>query len=1003
MTSHARARLFARVLITLLVAWGLALGPASAQRIIFSKGANGINPDGTVDTGTTFSYRIPYNCNAVVGDCEGVRIIDLLPAGVQFVGAIGNSDVATINAPSSGTVGTGMPGGPQIEFVFIDPLPAGNSGDLTINVRFPNGSTPDGFVATNTAEVTGTNLTNDGEVSNPVDVTALADLDARVVKTLQTNPANLNQPVTYRVRVEVVNDPGNLNLGDISVVDTLPPGVTFLSATSGGVYDPVGETVTWAGPFTATVGSPLNLFVTVQYDTPTFTDGQNVTNSATATGTPLGGAPQGLGVGDVTHPVITFTPNASVNLDKRNGSGFNFPPGVGQDFPWDLEIRNNGNVPVDDLTMIDTIPDEVELISVATGAYNNPSATVAVSYTTNLNAVFQPWGSSPGGTSATFTVASLGLGAGEYVDQVRWAFGTAPVGMAPTNGNSRARITVRSIDPDRLGGPVGDGTTIENCASATWTFMAAPGSDMDCSSTTLDGLYTLSQPRKEERTSSPYTPGATVSFRLRVNNRSQATAALPTPIVTDLLPRELTYTPTTFSYDDRGTGVAAPTFEELPNYNGTERTLLRWTFADDLAPGDEVWIEFDTTLAVGARFGTVTNTFGQTHNDPGLSLRCTGSTRAADALDLDGDGDTTDFFCNDGENLSVAPVAQLASEKLVRGQCDTIFTKTPQFGVTFPGGFLDYRFTVRNIGTVAAEDFTIVDLLPRVGDTGVLDTTPRLSGWSPFLAEPITPPPNAVVFYSTADNPCRPEVGGPSTGCDAPNWSTIPPVPISATRAFRITFERTVLEPEDILTFDLRMIAPADAPITADTMNPMPNDIAWNSFAYLGQRSDGAGSLNAEPNKVGIVVKAPVPASLGDFVWLDTNGDGVQNDGPTGVNDVRVELYDLGPDGLPNSGDENLLGTTLTADDAAGDPGWYTFTGLSAGDYTVCFVPPPNFLPTTPDQGGSDAFDSDVDPMTLCTPPIMLPGGAVDPDWDFGLLPPTTASLGNYAWFDDNA
>ena len=47
-------------------------------------------------------------------------------------------------------------------------------------------------------------------------------------------------------------------------------------------------------------------------------------------------------------------------------------------------------------------------------------------------------------------------------------------------------------------------------------------------------------------------------------------------------------------------------------------------------------------------------------------------------------------------------------------------------------------------------------------------------------------------------------------------------------------------------------------------------------------------------------------ASLGDYVWLDTNGNGIQDDGDTGINGVTVNLYDCAG---------NPLASTTTADD----------------------------------------------------------------------------------------
>lgn len=137
------------------------------------------------------------------------------------------------------------------------------------------------------------------------------------------------------------------------------------------------------------------------------------------------------------------------------------------------------------------------------------------------------------------------------------------------------------------------------------------------------------------------------------------------------------------------------------------------------------------------------------------------------------------------------------------------------------------------------------------------------------------------------------------------------------------------------------------------------------------------------------------PASLGDLVWLDTDKDGVQDQGETGtpgtVNElgvpgVLVTLYDA----------NGAVVATTTTD----THGRYRFDTLLPGDYVVEFD-----LPATAwsraDQGGNDAFDSDANPTTLRTPVTDLTSGEHDPTLDMGLyLPAAPASIGDRVWFD---
>ncbi len=132
------------------------------------------------------------------------------------------------------------------------------------------------------------------------------------------------------------------------------------------------------------------------------------------------------------------------------------------------------------------------------------------------------------------------------------------------------------------------------------------------------------------------------------------------------------------------------------------------------------------------------------------------------------------------------------------------------------------------------------------------------------------------------------------------------------------------------------------------------------------------------------------PAHLGDRVWLDTDRDGRQAAGETGVAGVTVTLYDdLGA----------VRATTVT--DAAG---YYSFT-LPAGAYQVGFTRPADYQFSPFGQGGDPALDSDADPVTGRSGLIVLAPGATNDTVDAGLYPEPLgwlAELGDFVWHDLN-
>ncbi len=92
--------------------------------------------------------------------------------------------------------------------------------------------------------------------------------------------------------------------------------------------------------------------------------------------------------------------------------------------------------------------------------------------------------------------------------------------------------------------------------------------------------------------------------------------------------------------------------------------------------------------------------------------------------------------------------------------------------------------------------------------------------------------------------------------------------------------------------------------------------------------------------------------TIGDYVWRDENSNAQQDDGATGINGVSVSLYwDRNGDGQQDE-DDVLLSTQNTYT-YGGNPGYYQFTQLPAGNYLVVVDRndgdiPFGYRPTTP-------------------------------------------------------
>ncbi|MEM7533113.1 MAG: SdrD B-like domain-containing protein, partial [Chloroflexota bacterium] len=112
--------------------------------------------------------------------------------------------------------------------------------------------------------------------------------------------------------------------------------------------------------------------------------------------------------------------------------------------------------------------------------------------------------------------------------------------------------------------------------------------------------------------------------------------------------------------------------------------------------------------------------------------------------------------------------------------------------------------------------------------------------------------------------------------------------------------------------------------------------------------------------------------SIGDTVWSDTNGDGIQDPNEPGIDDVTVKLL---------NGDGNELETTMTD-----NGGQYLFDNLPAGDYQVVVEVPADFIVSPKDEGSDDTVDSDINPSGE-TDVFPLATGEDKDDVDAGLTP----------------
>ncbi|SJN11565.1 gram positive anchor domain protein [Leucobacter sp. 7(1)] len=143
--------------------------------------------------------------------------------------------------------------------------------------------------------------------------------------------------------------------------------------------------------------------------------------------------------------------------------------------------------------------------------------------------------------------------------------------------------------------------------------------------------------------------------------------------------------------------------------------------------------------------------------------------------------------------------------------------------------------------------------------------------------------------------------------------------------------------------------------------------------------------------------------SVGDYVWLDANRDGIQDKGEAPIKGVKLAL--TGPNGQPVTDiDGNPVVPTVTD-----EKGFYEFTDLPAlqpGEtYTVSIVQDDEgtvkalegLIPTK--EKGTDDREKDSSTWTAVSRDDLVNDGDRDPSLDFGFHS-KSVSVGDYVWFD---
>ena len=329
-----------------------------------------IIPGKTVDVenpnfGDTVTYTVVVTNNGVV-DAKQVVVRDILDKGLKFVKATG-------------------------EYTFDE-----DSRTVTWIIDLAKGESQT-FYVTAVAEAYGV-LINDVTVG---DNTASADVVVPEInpdKTANITNPNFGDKVDYTVTV--TND-GIGDANNVVIVDRLGEGLTFVSASDNGVWDPVKRTVTWIVDLAKGESKVFSVIATVS------------------------------GYGNVTNSLVVGNKTASVNvtvpeiIPDKTANITN--PNFGDNVTYTVTVTNDGIGDAKDVVVRDVLGEGLKFVS-ATGNYSFDEVTHTVTWIVDLAK----------GESKVFSVIATVSGYGNVTNS-----------LVVGNKTAGVNVTVPEIIPDK--------------------------------------------------------------------------------------------------------------------------------------------------------------------------------------------------------------------------------------------------------------------------------------------------------------------------------------------------------------------------------------------------------------------------------------------------------------------------------------------------------------------------------------------------------------------------
>ena len=367
--------------------------------------------------GDSITYTITVN-NSTGVQATNVSLTDTLPAGVTYVS---DDSGGAYNSPTGvWSIGT------------LDPIAPTNIATLNITATVDVGASSLAQPITNTTTAAIGDQADPDTSTDTLAASITVDANADLVTTKTVDNASPVETAAIVYTISVLNN-GAAQATNVSLIDLLPAGVTYVGDDGGGTYNPV--TGVWTiGTIDNGAIATLNISATVDAGAGALT--QPITNTTTAA---IGDQPDPDTTTDDLTEDITVNYNANLVTTKSVDIA---TPLVGDTIVYTLTTTNNGPAPASNVSLTDALPAGVTYVSDdSAGAYDSVTGVWTI-------------GSLANGAIATLNItATVDAGAGLLPQPITNATTAATgdqVDSDSTGDGLVADIIVNLIDPNLI-------------------------------------------------------------------------------------------------------------------------------------------------------------------------------------------------------------------------------------------------------------------------------------------------------------------------------------------------------------------------------------------------------------------------------------------------------------------------------------------------------------------------------------------------------------------------